>query len=97
MERRHAQDGQRLTFERIGASAGTMFLPAGTRVPAEGESVHAQDELSFILSGRLLACSGGETYTLVAGDVTLIPAGEAHWAEVTEDVTLAYVLLEPSP
>ncbi|WP_045234409.1 cupin domain-containing protein [Deinococcus pimensis] len=97
MERRQAHNGERLAFTRVGAEVGTLFLPAGTRVPAEGQSVHAQDELSFILSGRMVASSGGETCTLGAGDVTLIPAGEAHWAEVIEDVTLAYVLLEPRP
>ena len=87
---------QSQTFEALPASVGTLFFPSGTRLPESGSSVHAQDEISFILSGVLEAESGGERATLRAGDVTLIPAGEHHWAEVVEDVTLCYVLLERS-
>lgn len=86
---------QAQTFETLPASVGTLFFPAGSRLPEESTSVHEQDEISFILSGVLRAESGGERYELRAGDVTLIPAGEHHWAEVVEDVTLCYVLLEP--
>ncbi len=83
------------TFKDLPASVGALSFAAGARLPESGSSVHDQDEISFILSGVLRAESGGERFTLRAGDVTLIPAGEAHWAEVVEDVTLCYVLLEP--
>lgn len=95
MEKLSVRDGPQV-FATLPASVGQLFFPAGTRLPLEGVSVHAQDEVSFILSGRLRAFSGDGEYTLVAGDTTLIPAGEEHWAEVLEDVTLCYVLLERS-
>lgn len=56
-------------------------------------SVHEQDEVSFILSGRLEAVSGGESVDLTAGDISFIPAGEQHWAQVLEDTRIAYVLI----
>ncbi len=55
--------------------------------------MHDQDEISFILSGKLEATSGGESYTLQAGDISFIPAFEHHWAFVLEDTRLAYVLI----
>lgn len=82
------------TFHALPATVGMLTFPAGTRLPAEGVSVHAQDEVSFILKGELRATSGGTSWTLKEGDVTLIPAGEEHWADVVSDVTLCYVLLE---
>jgi quercetin dioxygenase-like cupin family protein len=97
MEHIRLQDDQRATLNGLPAAVGTLTLPAGTRVPAEGTSVHAQDELSFILAGEMRAWSGGQAFELRAGDVTLIPAGEEHWAEVVRDVTLSYVLLERRP
>jgi mannose-6-phosphate isomerase-like protein (cupin superfamily) len=75
------------------AITGLLEFKAGTRLPVEGFSVHAEDEVSFILSGALKAVSGGEPAVLRAGDISFIPANEAHWAEVLEDVRIAYVLI----
>ena len=72
---------------------GILEFAAGTRLPLEGVSVHDQDEVSFILSGKLNAVSGGESATLQAGDISFIPAGEQHWAQVLEDTRIAYVLI----
>jgi quercetin dioxygenase-like cupin family protein len=60
--------------------AGTVRLSPGQRVPGEGLSRHAVDELALIVAGSLRAESGGEAADLGAGEVTLIPAGEPHWA-----------------
>lgn len=77
-------------FSQLSALSGRLFLPAGTVLPPVS---HDQDEISFILSGRLRARSGGQDYLLSGGDVTLIPAGEVHSGEVLDDLTLVYVLL----
>lgn len=60
--------------------AGSVRLAPNQRVPFEGLSVHGADELSLIVSGSLSGESGGEPFAVGAGDVTLIPAGEEHWA-----------------
>lgn len=78
-------------FAALPARVGQLSFPAGTVLPPGS---HEQDEISFIHSGVLRAVSGGQSYTLRGGDVTLIPAGEVHEAEILEDVTLSYVLLE---
>lgn len=72
---------------------GILEFAAGTRLPLEGASVHEQDEVSFILSGKLEAVSNGEPAVLQAGDISFIPAGEQHWAQVLEDTRIAYVLI----
>ena len=77
-------------FAGLPATVGQLFFAAGTVLP---ETSHAEDEVSFLHSGLLRARSGGQDYLLRGGDVTFIPAGEPHSAEVLEDVTLSYVLL----
>lgn len=64
---------------------GAVRLQPGQRVPDEGASRHGVDEASLIVSGSLRGESGGEAFAIAAGDVTLIPAGEAHWAVAGED------------
>ncbi len=66
--------------ERAALRAGSVTLAPGQRVPAEGWSAHAAEELSLIVSGSLTGVSGDAPFTVGGGDVTLIPAGEAHWA-----------------
>ncbi len=80
-------------FVGLPAKVGHLFFPAGTVLP---ETSHAEDEVSFILSGVLQARSGGQDCVLRAGDVSFIPAGEVHSAQVLEDLTLSYVLLSRS-
>lgn len=88
---RFSDIADRRQFQALPAQVGRLHFPAGTLLP---ETEHAQDEISFIHSGLMRAVSGGRSYLLRGGDVTLIPAGERHSAEVLEDVTLSYVLLE---
>ncbi|BDP43574.1 hypothetical protein DAETH_35430 (plasmid) [Deinococcus aetherius] len=90
MERLSIQ-GDRRRFQALPATVGHLHFPAGTVLP---ETQHEEDEVSFIHSGLMRAVSGGREYLIRAGDVTFIPAGERHRAEVLEDVTLSYVLLE---
>jgi quercetin dioxygenase-like cupin family protein len=78
------------------AISGILEFKAGTRLPLTGTSVHDQDEISFILTGKLEASSGGESCTLQSGDISFIPALEHHWALVLEDTRLAYVLIPRS-
>ncbi|WP_420593879.1 cupin domain-containing protein [Deinococcus sp.] len=80
-------------FAAPSAQVGSLHFKAGTVLPPTS---HTQDEISFIHSGLMRAVSGGQRYTLRGGDVTFIPAGELHQAEIIEDVTLSYVLLDRS-
>ncbi len=83
--------GERADLPGLPAQVGTLHFPAGTVLPPTS---HEQDEISFIHAGVLQAESGGQRTTLRGGDVSFIPAGEIHSAEVLEDVTLSFVLLE---
>lgn len=64
--------------------AGSVRLQPNQRVPDDGLSSHAADELSLIVNGSLSGVSGGEPFEVGARDVTLIPAGEQHWAVAGE-------------
>ena len=68
-----------------GLRVGSVKLQPNERVPAEGLSQHPVDEVSLIIKGSLTGESGGETFAVGACDVTLIPAGEPHWAVAGPD------------
>ncbi|MFS0644452.1 cupin domain-containing protein [Siminovitchia sp. 179-K 8D1 HS] len=59
---------------------GFVTIPPGERVPLEGMSLHLEDEYSFIIKGAIEGQSGGKPFQVKAGQATLIPANEAHWA-----------------
>ena len=59
---------------------GRVRLVPGQRVPDQGVSRHAVEEVSMIVAGSLTGVAGGERFAIGAGDVTWIPAGEEHWA-----------------
>lgn len=59
---------------------GHVRLRPGQRVPDEGVSRHVVEEVSMIVAGALTGVAGDERFAIEAGDVTWIPAGEAHWA-----------------
>lgn len=71
--------------EAAGLRVGSVRLAPGQRVPAEGESVHGVAELSLIVTGTLHGESGGTPFAIGAGEVTLIPQGEPHWAVAGPD------------
>lgn len=70
-------------FEKSGdfsnVSMSWISLTPGERVPAEGFSVHEEDEYSFIYSGEIKAFANGEISVEKAGDATFFPAGDEHW------------------
>lgn len=65
--------------------AGSVRLAPGQRVPVEGVSAHAADEVSYVITGSLTGVCGGKAFATVAGEVSHIPAGEEHWAEAGPD------------
>ncbi|MED4582613.1 cupin domain-containing protein [Brevibacillus choshinensis] len=75
---------------------GTVVIPPKARVPMKGQGAHDQDEYSYIMRGTIQTESGGKAYTVSAGEATLIPAGEEHWAYNAgdEDCEIVWVLVE---
>lgn len=74
---------------------GSARFEAGQRLPATGTGSHTGDEVSYIISGSLSGESGGVAFEIGAGDLTIIPAGEEHWAVAgPEPVELIYVMIE---
>jgi quercetin dioxygenase-like cupin family protein len=86
---REAIAGGKVTF-------GTIVIPPKARVPLKGEGAHDQDEYSYIVKGSIMTRSGGKEYLVSAGEATLIPAGEAHWAYNAgdEDCEIVWVLVD---
>jgi quercetin dioxygenase-like cupin family protein len=76
---------------------GTARISPGTRVPAEGESVHDGDEYAIIFKGRSSIVSGGQEYQVSEGLASFIPAGEAHWSinESDTNCELIWMLVKP--
>ena len=72
---------------------GTALLRKGHRIPDTGESCHEGTEVSVILDGVLDVTCGGRVHRLTAGDLVVVPAGEAHHTEVLEEAHLVYVFL----
>lgn len=68
------------TSEKIDFSFGTVTIQPGERVPAEGFSIHEEDEYSIIIEGNIEGESGGRPFKVSSPEATLIPAGEKHWA-----------------
>lgn len=74
---------------------GSARFEPGQRLPEAGVGSHTGDEISYIISGRLTGESGGEPFEISAGEMSVIPAGEEHWAQAgPEPVELIYVLVE---
>jgi quercetin dioxygenase-like cupin family protein len=74
---------------------GSVRFEPGQRLPVEGTGSHLEDELSYIIAGSLEGESGGEAFSIGGGHLTLIPAGEEHWAVAgPEGADLIYVMVE---
>ena len=84
------------TVARDGATVlefGTAAFPAGMRSPATGLHVRDADELAVIVEGSFETESGGETRIVRAGDVVVIPAGEANASRALEPSRVIYLML----
>jgi quercetin dioxygenase-like cupin family protein len=46
---------------------------------------HPEEQLAFVLSGRLKVTAGGETYEVGPGQATFNPSGIEHGVEALED------------
>ncbi len=55
------------------------------------EHAHEEDELRWIVQGSLTVGVAGKEVKLKAGDRIELPAGTAHWAQVSEDGPIIYV------
>lgn len=92
----------RTLLEYAGAAAGRVTVGTARfrpheRLPAEGTGSHEGDEISYIISGSLTGESGGRPFRVGAGDLTLIPAGEEHWAVAgPEPVEIIFVMVGPA-
>jgi len=75
---------------------GTVVFPPGARVPAEGTGTHNEHEYAYVISGSILAMSGGKEYRMLKGQASFIPAGEAHWSfnDGSENCELIWALVE---
>lgn len=77
------------------AEVGSYVIAPGERVPENGMTSHAGDEISVILSGKIDLVAEGERTTVGPESVTVIPAGVDHYSENTtaEPVRLVYAVL----
>ncbi|MXV64057.1 cupin domain-containing protein [Natronorubrum sp. JWXQ-INN-674] len=77
------------------AEVGSYVIEPGERVPENGTTSHAGDEISVILSGEIDLVADGERITVGPESVTVIPAGVDHYSENTTDelVRLVYAVL----
>lgn len=64
------------------------FAPGG-RFPRH---THLQEQITYVLSGRLTFEVDGARHELLAGDVIIIPADVVHAAEADEDTEVVSVV-----
>ncbi|GAA6153802.1 cupin domain-containing protein [Pseudoteredinibacter isoporae] len=74
---------------------GVAGFPMALRHPAKGMAAHEQDEISIILEGEFTLETEEGVFTCKAGDVTYIPAGEAHASSSSTGGKVFYVLFGP--
>ncbi|UFJ42399.1 cupin domain-containing protein [Brevibacillus humidisoli] len=82
-------------LEGANARFGVVTIPPKTRIPLSGTGAHEEDEYSIVVKGAMIAGVGDMEYRLSAGDASLIPAGEAHWAynDGEENCEIVWVLV----
>lgn len=65
----------------------TFFdLQPGSQIPPHK---HPHEQISFVVKGSLKMTVGGETKTMGAGDIAVIPPNVEHQAETGDEVTFA--------
>lgn len=77
------------------SETGSYVVQPGERVPEDGWTSHAGDELSVILDGEVTLVTRENEYTVSAGTLSVIPAGVDHYSvnETGEPVKLVYTVL----
>jgi len=55
------------------------------------EHIHDEDELRWIVQGKLTVGVNGKEIKLKPGDRIELPAGASHWAQVSEDGPIVYL------
>ncbi|HYO89071.1 MAG TPA: cupin domain-containing protein [Candidatus Limnocylindrales bacterium] len=80
----------------LGTTASVMlvefFLEREADIPAHA---HVQDQVGYVIAGRLSLTVGSETRQVEAGDSYAILGGVAHSALALTDVTLVEVFAPP--
>ena len=74
---------------------GVAGFPLGLRHPEQSMAAHEQDEISIILEGEFNVETEAGTVLCKPGDVTFIPAGEAHASSSSTGGKVFYVLFGP--
>lgn len=82
---------------RASSRIGMARIERGSWVLREGHSRHDQPEVSVVLEGELEIESGGQPHRVIAGDVSLVPAGEEHRARAVEDTELIWFWFGETP
>ncbi len=65
-----------------------LEMPKGTKSPDHN---HPDEELFYILTGKLKVVGGGNEYTIGPGDIFIVPAYVAHEFEALETATFIEV------
>ncbi|WP_256301885.1 cupin domain-containing protein [Haloarchaeobius salinus] len=62
------------------SQTGSYVIQPGERVPEEGWTAHAGDEISVILDGSVELVTPDGEYSVEAGTLSVIPAGVEHYS-----------------
>lgn len=79
-------------FDKSDMTTGFASFEAGVRQPPEGLVSREKVEISLILSGETELYTDTGTIKLKAGDLIMIPAGEANAAKALTKLEVYYML-----
>lgn len=69
-----------------------VVLDEGSVLPAHA---HPQEQITYVIRGRLRMTIGGVPHELTAGDVALMPGNMPHGVEVLEDTLVIDTFTPP--
>lgn len=74
---------------------GVVTIPPQARIPLSGAKGHPGNEYSIVTKGSILVGTVDTQYRMTAGDASLIPDGEEHWAynDGEEDCEIVWALV----
>jgi quercetin dioxygenase-like cupin family protein len=73
---------------------GTVYLPKGARLPAEGMKANPEHEISLVMAGRIKAITKDGERIVGTGEIVQFAPGEMQAGEVLEDCQIVWVLLD---